>query len=98
MAVFVYREPVPRSSSIIMMPSRILVADLSLNEIQSIDYQSFEALWNLRSLDVSLNRVESYVYEYNFTLNSHFIFRVVAESDSELKTKVANNGAGLLAE
>ena len=54
-----FRDAPKKYSSVTKTPSRILVIDLSLNELQTIDHEPFENFRNLKVLDISTNRLES---------------------------------------
>ena len=58
--ILIYYSDAPKKySSVIKTPSRILVIDLSLNDLQTIDHGPFENFRNLKVLDISTNRLES---------------------------------------
>nr|XP_022317515.1 uncharacterized protein LOC111120823 [Crassostrea virginica]XP_022317516.1 uncharacterized protein LOC111120823 [Crassostrea virginica]XP_022317517.1 uncharacterized protein LOC111120823 [Crassostrea virginica]XP_022317518.1 uncharacterized protein LOC111120823 [Crassostrea virginica] len=92
-------EPQPRLSSVIDTPSRILKMDISLNELSSLEHESFLPLQNLRELNASLNKISKFIgievlkklYSLNLSHNSITRIENLVRSTSLVELNLSMN-------
>ncbi|XP_048761100.1 toll-like receptor Tollo [Ostrea edulis] len=93
------REPLSRLSSVIDTPSRILKMDISLNELSSLEHESFIPFQNLRELNASLNKINKFIgievlkklYSLNLSHNSISRIENLVRSSSLVELNLSMN-------
>lgn len=91
--------PLPRMSSVLESPSKIVRLDLSLNELTALEHMGLQPFYNLRELNASLNRINNFIgievlkKLYTLNLSHNFITKIdnLVPSESLVELNLSMN-------